>query len=97
MAIEGGLQLGEGTILDSPIGDTEAFICEVVTLISDATGADPLELPPVFEAVDPEAAQQVLESGGAGPTKVSFRYAGCEVIVTSDSELFVLDEPTLNE
>lgn len=96
MATEGGFQFGEGTVLDSPIADTEAFICEVVTLISDTTGVDPLELPPLYEAIDPEAVQQVLQSGGAGPTKVSFRYAGCNVVVTSDGELFVLDRSTEN-
>lgn len=96
MATEGGFQFGEGTVLDSPIADAEAFIYEVVSLVSDATGADPLELPPLADAVDPEAVREILQSGAAGSTKVSFHHAGCEIVVTSDGELFVLDRPARN-
>ena len=91
MTTEGGFQFGEATVLDSPVADAEAFICEVVALVSHTTGEAPLELPPLADAVDPEAVQQVLQSGAAGSTKVGFQYAGCEVIVTSDVELFVLE------
>lgn len=91
MATEGGVQFGEGTVLDSPIADVDAFVHEVVALVSNTTGEDPLELPSLAESIDPEAVQQVLQSGAARSTQVSFRYAGCDVVVTGDGELVVLE------
>lgn len=82
---------GQGTVLDARIADTDAFIRELVELVASTTGAEPLELPPLFDAVDPEAVQRVLLSGGTTTTKVSFHYVGCEVVVTSDREVYVLD------
>lgn len=96
MATEQEFQGGDGSVVDSPIADTEAFICEVVSLVADTTGADPLELPPLFDAIDPEAVQRVVQSGAAGSTKVRFEYAGCEVVVTGDGGLYVLDGPAQN-
>lgn len=81
-------------MLDSPLGDTDAFIYELVELVSSTTGVDPLELPPLFEAIEPEAVQRALQSGAGNATKVSFHYAGCEIVVTSDRELFVLERPS---
>lgn len=91
MTTERGFLSGEGTVLDSPIADRDAFIYELVELVSSTKGVDPLELPTLFDAIDPEAVQRTLQSGAAGTTKVSFHYAGCEVVVTSDRELFVLE------
>lgn len=94
MTTEREFQGGEGTVLDSSIADTDAFIYELLELVSSATGVDPLELPPLFDAIDPEAVQRTLQSGAANATKVSFHYAGCEVVVTGDRELFVLERPS---
>lgn len=84
-------QTGDGTTIDTPIADSEAFICDLVELVSSTTGMDPLELPPLVDAIDPEALQAVLQSGAASGTTVRFNYAGCEVVVTGERELFVLE------
>lgn len=94
MTTEREFQGGEGTVLDSPLADTDAFIYELVELVSSTTGKDPLELPPLFDAIDPEAVQRTLQSGAGNATKVSFHYAGCEIVVTDDRELFVLERPS---
>lgn len=94
MTTEEEFQGGEGTVLDTPIADTDAFIYELVERVSSTTGVDPLELPPLFDAIDPEAVQRTLQSGEGNATRVSFHYAGCEIVVTSDRELFVLKRPS---
>lgn len=96
MTTEKEFQGGEGTVLDAPVTDRDAFIYELVELVSSATGEAPLELPPLFDAVDPEAVQWVLQSGAESSAKVSFHYAGCEIVVTSERELFVLERPSPN-
>jgi hypothetical protein len=75
----------------------------VVGAISEATGRDPLELPPLAETIDPDALDALfsggLQSDGSGsPTtdgQVAFRFAGCEVVVHADGRTVVScpDEP----
>lgn len=84
---------GEGRGLDSLFRDTESFVYEVVSLVAEMTGRDPLELPPLFDAVDPESLQRVLQSGVGNGVSVSFQYAGCEILVTGDRDLVVLEHP----
>lgn len=55
---------------------------QVVETVANRTGADALELPPLYDAVDPEALDRVLERAANG--EVSFRYAGQHVTVSAD-------------
>ncbi len=48
-----------------------------------------MELPPLYEVVDPDALDSVVEAG----LSVSFRYAGCEVHV-EDGEAIATVPPT---
>lgn len=55
----------------------------VVDVVAVATNTPPENLVPLYEAVDPDALNRLLEhssDGSPGPT-VSFQYAGCDVTV----------------
>lgn len=52
----------------------------VVRAVADRTGTAPLDLDPLYGAVDPEHVDGVVE--GDGRAEVAFEYAGCRVTVT---------------
>ncbi|WP_235920792.1 HalOD1 output domain-containing protein [Natronorubrum halalkaliphilum] len=62
----------------------------VTAAVADAIDADQLELPPLYEAIDPDALNSLLTSGGApSECQVSFQYAGCAVTVQGTGEVRV--------
>lgn len=54
----------------------------VVTAVTAKTGQDPLELPPLYEAIDPEALDTACETLDSG--EVTFRYANHHITVRAD-------------
>ena len=68
--------------------DDEVTSQAVVTAVAEETGTDPMELDPLFNAVDSDALNALLRSHDAGIDssllEVEFTYAGCEVRVASD-------------
>lgn len=68
----------------------DSLVVEVVSLVSEAKGIEPLELPPLAETIDPEAIERILESDVNESATVRFEYAGCEIGVTANGEIFVL-------
>lgn len=64
---------------------------QVITAVADARDVDPLDLPPLYNVIDPDALNQLFDQGigGGGPGRVIFTMAGCEVVVHSDTEVEV--------
>lgn len=67
---------------------TEQFSVRVVQEVADVTGTDPLELPPLYEAIDSEALEEICRSD-APSLRVQFSYAGCEVTVRDTDDIDV--------
>lgn len=67
----------------------------VLLAVADATGLDPLDLPPLCDVVDPDALDAVFpvaRDEGArrrGERQVSFSYAGVDVLVIGDGAVTV--------
>jgi hypothetical protein len=64
----------------------------VVTTVAQATGADPLEMVPLYNVIDPDALNAIFDPAGTAQppsVKVSFRMAGCDVVVDADGEVVV--------
>lgn len=59
----------------------------VVQTVAETTATDPLELPPLFEAVDPDALDAFVRSLERG--SVTFTYAGRSVTVDSDGSVTI--------
>lgn len=59
----------------------------VVDAVADATGADPLELPPLCDVVDPDAVDSLVQADRPAAERslleIRFSVAGCEVVVDS--------------
>lgn len=55
----------------------------VLEAVSTVTGIPVMDLPPLYDQVDPDALNQVL-SDCDGDVEVGFEYYGMEITVTSD-------------
>lgn len=59
----------------------------ILETLAAATGADELDLSPLYESVDPDALDKLVgrQLGGraVGPTEVAFRHEGFDVVVGS--------------
>ena len=60
---------------------TETLLEGVVRNVADANGVETGELPPLYDAIDPDALDGVVTTMSAG--EISFTYAGQNVTVTS--------------
>jgi hypothetical protein len=83
-----------GTIGDTiRTNDSDEAVSEtVVNAVADAKGVDPLELDPLYDAVDPDALDSLFgHHAGAGSSSVelSFTMARCEVLVRGAGEVVV--------
>lgn len=69
----------------------------IVIAMSRASETEPNDLPPLYEAVDPDALDAVFASPGKQPGRtdvtVRFPYAGHEVSVHGDGEICVYELP----
>lgn len=66
----------------------------VVRVVAAVTGDEPMQMEPLYEAIDPDALDQVFDSTDAdseagSSTRVSFRYQGCAVAVYGDGRVVV--------
>lgn len=59
----------------------------VVEAVAETTGTDPLELPPLYDAIDPDALDVLVADGGQ--SHVEFAYDGHEIAVHEDGAVAV--------
>ncbi|AFZ74799.1 HalOD1 output domain-containing protein [Natronobacterium gregoryi] len=71
-------------------------VCErIVMAVATLENTEPVELPPLFEAVDPDAltaAFETTESGAERTGRIAFPYAGYDVTVEFGDEPVVTVE-----
>lgn len=70
----------------------------VVERIAKHEDADPTELSPLFDAIDPDALDAIIDSAERRntPLDIEFSYHGYAVTVTSDGAVHVTDETELH-
>jgi hypothetical protein len=65
-------------------------VVAVVSVVADAAGTDPLELPPLSNAINPEALNDLVGAGRrSGLESVSFEYAGYDIVVSGADDIQV--------
>ena len=65
---------------------------KIVNLVAICKNTEPLELPPLYDSIDPEALNALFSSNGfARHGTVSFVYGGCEVTVENSGHVRVRD------
>lgn len=71
----------------------------VVEAVAEATGRDATSLQPLYDVVDPDALDELLDPAGYRSNdlqwgRVTFRYEGCHVAVHADGRTVVLPPET---
>lgn len=66
----------------------------VVQTVAAASNVGPLDLPPLYGAIDPDALEALVEQMAEG--EVVFAYGGCEVTVDADGAVGVEETATYN-
>lgn len=62
----------------------------VITAVATAIDADPLEMDPLYDSIDPDALDRLCGPSTASPTlQLQFSLAGCEVEVRGDGTVTV--------
>jgi hypothetical protein len=62
----------------------------VIEALANVSGRDPLDLPPLYEAIDPDALELVVREPNAAPTRscfVGFTLGEWGIIVTGSGEI----------
>lgn len=59
----------------------------IVETVATTKSVDPLDLPPLYDSIDPEALEKLVDRMDEG--EVVFTYAGTEVTVTEDGSVDV--------
>lgn len=73
--------------------DADSLCMRIVDAVADATGTDPLDLPPLYDAVDTDRLADCVDQyrrSGSRPERVAFDYAGCRVEVGASGAVDVL-------
>jgi hypothetical protein len=65
----------------------------IINAVAWVKGIDPIELEPLYEAVDAEALDALAESVDEGNVTVEFTYAGCEVRLTNEGTVTIQKQP----
>ncbi len=66
----------------------------VISAVADSAGVQPLELPPLYETIDPDTLDSLFRpSTGDGPDHISFTHVGYAVTVYGDGTVVVEDAP----
>lgn len=85
----GHIPIDAATIDEDAIAgdDADTLGVRIVETVADATGADPLDLEPLYNVIDQEALAGLFQAGATG--EVTFSYHGCAVTVTADGQVSV--------
>lgn len=79
----------------------EAVSSNVVAAVATAKDVDPIDLPPLYGAIDPDALERLFRSMGPGiesaVARVSFTFAACEVVVYGPDHVTVTPDGSDSE
>lgn len=79
---ESSTELTLSTTTEWKQGTENTPVYAVISAVSEASGRDIFDLPPLGEAIDPDALNELFTSrSGPAVGEVSFRYAGYDVVV----------------
>lgn len=78
--------MAESSALDATPSHSDRSPSEaVVEAVAAASGLSPLDLPPLYRAIDPDSLDSLFQSGADG--RVRFAYAGYDVTVDDDGRV----------
>lgn len=76
--------------------ESNSILESITKSIADKLNTEPLDLPPLFQSIDPEALEDLITSSGATTMQVTFLYAGCKITVTGNRAVSVEDQSSVD-
>ena len=67
----------------------------IIDALAAVSGTDPLELPPLYEAIDPDALELIVREPNTAPTRscfVGFTLGAWGIIVTGSGEIQIYEQ-----
>lgn len=64
-------------------------LMDIVDEVATSRKSDPINLPPLYEAIDPEIITLFVDSVNADTATLTFTYCGLRVVVQADGEVTV--------
>lgn len=68
----------------------DALIREILTAVAEHEECEPLELPPLYQAIDPDALRRVAK--GPAIATVTFSYYGYQVTIQGEGDRSIVTE-----
>lgn len=81
------------TEFEISIGEHESPSVTVVSAIASIRGCSPVQLPPLYDTIDPDSLDQfvsILDSHGSSNVSITFRYNGYRVTVQSSQTVKIV-------
>lgn len=71
--------------------ESQTIVLSIIEAVAAADRADVGELPPLSDAIDPDALNALFDPSGdrPAPTRISFPYAGHDVTITADGSVIL--------
>lgn len=73
--------------------ESDNISIEIVERVADREGVDPTDLEPLYDVVDPEALETLVDGACDGTIEVEFSYYGYEIVVDGNGTVSIDDEP----
>lgn len=70
---------------------TESVTAQIIWTVADETNSDPLDLPALHDAVDPDSLEMLIEGMSEGA--IAFTYADRSITVRADGVVDVEESP----
>ena len=89
------------TLSASETPSTESISTTVVTAVAAVKDVDPTDLPPLYDAIDPDALNQLFRShhqhDAAAMGQVEFTFADCTVVIDGENQVTVTPSDSTTE
>lgn len=77
-------------LVEYDVTEGEAITGAVVDAVAAVAEADPIELPPLYESIDPDALETLFDRQREGTAlEISFSYTGYEIVVEEGDRITV--------
>ena len=73
--------------------DFDSVTVRIVECVAEAIGCRAIDLPPLYDVIDPDALEALIPPNGAGKCAVSFRFEGTLVEVHGDGDVAAVRLP----
>ncbi|AEH38881.1 HalOD1 output domain-containing protein [Halopiger xanaduensis] len=75
-------------------GGSDSIVVAIVEAVATVTGEDPIDMPPLFDTINPEALNRLVAPSTPRDqhVEISFEYQDCQITVSSRGDTVVVPD-----